>query len=223
MTKMMQEFAENKEDRCPVVLVLDTSYSMLDSNKISALNDGVQQFRDEVLKDSIAALRIEVAVLKFGGTVEVVSDFKTALDFQPTTLDADGNTPLGEAVQKALEMIEDRKAIYRTQGVQYFRPWLWLMTDGQPTDAWQDAARQAKQAERDRKVSLYTVGIGDDADLNVLGQFSDERKPMKLKGMQFREMFKWLSASLSRVSKQKAGSGEQVPLPPADGWGTQVA
>ena len=60
--------------------------------------------------------------------------------------------------------------------------------------------------------------VGDDADLKVLEQFSDERKPLQLKGLQFREMFKWLSASLARVSKQKAGAGQQVGLPPTDGW-----
>lgn len=218
-----QQFAENKEDRCPVVLVLDTSYSMLDQNKIGLLNDGVQQFRDEVLKDPIAALRIEVAVISFGGEqVKVETDFTTALDFQPRVLDADGNTPMGAAMRKALEIVEDRKAVYRSQGVQYFRPWIWLLTDGQPNDDWKDAAAQAKRAEQDRKVTIFAVGVGDDADLGTLSEFC-AAKPMKMKGLQFREMFKWLSASLARVSKQKAGSGQQVQLPPTDGWGSTIA
>jgi uncharacterized protein YegL len=69
---VLPEFAENHEDRCPVVLVLDTSYSMLDHHLIDQLNQGVRQFKEDVLKDPIAALRIEIAVVKFGGSVEVV-------------------------------------------------------------------------------------------------------------------------------------------------------
>ena len=170
----MQEFAENKEDRCPVVLVLDTSYSMLDDGKINALNDGVQQFRDEVLKDPIAALRIEVAVVSFGGTVQVENDFTTALDFQPRKLDANGNTPLGDAMRKALDVIEDRKAVYRSQGVQYFRPWIWLMTDGQPTDDWQELgpSRQAgsKGPEGDGIHGRYWRRCGPESARSILGR-----------------------------------------------------
>jgi uncharacterized protein YegL len=221
MSTVLPELAENHEDRCPVVLVLDTSYSMLDSNNIGKLNQGVKQFRDQVLKDPIAALRIEIAVVKFGGTVKVLHEFKTAHDFDPPELTADGNTPMGEAVQRALDLIETRKVTYKGQGVNYYRPWLWLMTDGAPTDNWQSAAAACKQAERDRKVSVFTVGVGDAAGYNVLEQFG-EKPPMKLKGMAFGEMFRWLSASLAKVSNQKAGTGE-VTLPPTDGWGKAYA
>jgi uncharacterized protein YegL len=222
---MSQEFAENKEDRCPVVLVLDTSGSMLDSRKIDELNAGVQQFRDEVVKDPIAALRIEIAVVSFGnGGVQVIEQFKSALDFQATPLTAGGVTPLGEGVTKALELVEDRKASYRANGVAYFRPWVWIMTDGQPTDEWQTVASMTRKAEDDKKVQVYAVGIGDDADMSVLSQFTPANRPaMKLKGMHFREMFKWLSASLARVSKGKANTGGPVPLPPTDGWGSAIA
>ena len=218
MSTVLPEFAENQEDRCPVVLVLDTSYSMLDSNLIGELNQGVRQFKEEVLKDPIAALRIEIAVIKFGGSVDVLHEFKTAHDFDPPDLTADGSTPMGQAVQRALGLIEDRKVTYKAQGVNYYRPWLWLMTDGAPTDSWQSAAAACKQAEKDRKVTVFTIGMGDDAGNKVLEQFA-EKKPMKLQSLAFAEMFRWLSASLARVSKERAGTGDQVQLPPTDGWG----
>jgi uncharacterized protein YegL len=216
-----QEFAENKEDRCPVVLVLDSSLSMSENGKINDLNDGIIQFRDEILRDPIAALRIEIGLVSFGGIVKVDDQFQSALDFSPTSFIANGSTPPGEAVHASLDLIEKRKTVYRSQGVNYFRPWLWLISDGQPTDEWSKAASKTRQAEADRRITVFPIGIGDDANMDVLEKFSGTRPPMRLKPGHFQEMFKWLSASLARVSKQKAG--HQVRLPPTDGWGTTIA
>ncbi|MGO3933676.1 VWA domain-containing protein [Rhodopseudomonas pseudopalustris] len=214
------EFADNPEDRCPVVLLLDTSGSMMEDGKIDALNNGIAQFKSDVLADKIASLRVEVSIITFGGSVQVVHEFSTAdkLSLQP--FQPMGNTPLGEAVNAALDEIEVRKAEYKSGGVNYFRPWVWLMTDGAPTDAWQAAAARAKQAANDKKVQLFCVGVGRAANMDVLREFSNS-PPMQLEGLQFSEMFRWLSTSLSRVSQAKAG--DPVALPPVQGWGTVFA
>src|SRR5438046_7942748 len=77
------EFADNPEPRCPCVLLLDTSRSMA-GPRIEALNEGLQVFRQELLKDLLARQRVEIAIVTFGGTpeeVRVVQNFVTVDHF----------------------------------------------------------------------------------------------------------------------------------------------
>lgn len=216
------EFALNQEDRCPVVLLLDVSGSMMDDGKIDRLNEGLASFKAEILADPIAALRVEIAIIAFGGGVSVVHEFSSADTLNLAPLQAGGPTPLGQAMDAALAEIEHRKSEYRANGVNYYRPWIWILTDGVPTDDWQPSAERARQAETDKKATIFCVGIGNDANIEVLSQFSI-RPAVRLEGLQFREMFKWLSSSLARVSQAKAGAGEQVALAPVQGWGSILA
>ncbi len=143
--------------------------------------------------------------------------FVTVDKFQPPVLDAHGGTPLGEAVQRSLGLLRERKEIYKQNGLDYFRPWMFVITDGKPTDkGWEAAAEQIRQEELRRGVIFYGVGV-EKADLKVLGRFSDTRPPLRLKGLAFGDLFMWLSKSLSAIAHSRPG--EQAPLPPV-GWGS---
>lgn len=214
------EFVENPENRCPVVLLVDTSSSMQGA-PMAALNTGLEAFQDAILQDEQAALRVDVAIVSFG-PVELVQDFVTIDHFVPPTLVAQGLTPMGEALTYALDLLEDRKQTYRTNGIQYYRPWVFLITDGapNPTSPWQQAAQRIREAEAQRKISFFAVGV-QGADIHTLSQIAPvERPPLMLNGLDFRSMFLWLSDSMVRVSSSTVG-GDMVALPPV-GWG-QIA
>ncbi len=245
------EFAENPEPRCPVILVLDTSGSM-NGEPIQELNEGLRAFAEALKNDRLASLRVEVALVSFGGKVRALdvrgeepsSDtrivpfnprglavrpkareipfdarqaFVTVDRFQPPVLTAGGETPMGEAIQRSLALLRDRKAIYKQSGLDYFRPWMFVITDGKPTDhIWEQAADQVKEEEVRRGVIFYAVGV-EKADMKILARFSDARPPLKLKGLAFGDLFMWLSKSLSVIAHSRPG--EQAPLPPV-GWGS---
>ncbi len=209
------EFADNPDPRCPCVLLLDTSGSM-NGAPIKALNDGLAAFRDELLNDALARRRVEVAVVTFGAEVKVAQEFVTVDSFTPPTLEAFGLTPMGTAVQRALDLIEARKAQYKTNGIAYYRPWVFLITDGapegEPENAIEDAAKRIKTDEDAKRVAFFTVGV-EGADMSRLGALS-VRPPLKLHGLKFVELFVWLSRSTQQVAKSKVG--DQVALPPVN-------
>lgn len=200
------DFASNPENRCPVILLLDTSGSMA-GQPIAELADGLAMFKHEVVADELAAKRVEVAVLTFG-PVQVAADFQTMDTFVPPTLRADGDTPMGAAVSCALKMLEDRKSQYKAHGVSFYRPWVFLITDGAPTDSWEQAAVSAREGEAGRKFAFFAVGV-QNADMTVLARFTT-RQPLRLQGLKFRELFQWLSNSMKAVSQSQPG--DAVPL-----------
>ncbi|MCU0544032.1 MAG: VWA domain-containing protein [Oscillatoriaceae cyanobacterium Prado104] len=210
------EFAKNPEPRCPVVLLLDTSGSM-SGERIDELNAGLASFKQDVEKDTTASLRVEVAIITFDSSVNLIQDFVTIDNFYAPQLTATGTTAMGQGIELALNEVESRKAIYKSNGIQYYQPWVFLITDGGPTDSWQSAAQRVRQADADRKISFYAVGV-QGADMNILGQIAPvNTPPLMLKGLQFQELFRWLSDSMKRVSSSKVGGG-QTSLPAVTGW-----
>jgi len=204
------DFADNPEPRCPCVLVLDTSSSM-GGAPIQELNAGLQLFPQDVGQDDLAAKRVEVAIVTFGGHVTQVQDFTTVDNFMGTPLTASGGTPMGEALELAVQMVRDRKQTYKDNYIKYFRPWIFLITDGAPTDSIERAQQFIPDGENAKEFIFFAVGV-EGADMSTLATLATKQAPLKLKGVNFRELFRWLSASMQQVSGEET-SQETRALP----------
>jgi uncharacterized protein YegL len=234
--------AINREPRCPCVLLLDVSGSMAEIvgnagqnlgytvqqdgktyqavsggvSRIDLLNEGVRAYHADLMSDSLAAQRVEVSVITFGGTVQTVVPFVTAHEFTPPTLTANGETPMGAAILEAITATDERKRLYKQSGLHYYRPWIFFITDGEPTDSWQAAAAKVREGEKNKSFAFFSVGV-EGANFDILQQIS-VRQPLHLKGYSFREMFLWLSQSQRSVSHSNPEQEDQVKLTSPAGW-----
>lgn len=206
------EFAENQQPRCPCVLLLDTSASM-DGTAIRQLNGGLQSLRDDLAEDSLASKRVEVSIITFGEGVSSPTDFTLACNFTPPMLHAGGHTPMGEAIEAGIDRLAERKQNYRAHAITYYRPWVFLITDGAPTDNWHRAAARVREGEERREFAFFAVGV-EGASIDTLAKIA-VRPPLKLDGLKFRDMFQWISSSLKAVSASRID--DRVRLPPP-GW-----
>lgn len=214
-----QDLVDNPSARVPICLVLDTSGSM-SGLPIQELNEGVDLFYQAILNDEVARYSAEIAIVSFGGSVTSELDFMSIDRQEPPTMSAGGSTPMGAGICEALDLLQARKAEYQRAGVDYYQPWMVLMTDGAPTDDISVAARRVAELVNAGKLTVFPIGIGSDADMSTLRRVSPNRPPLRLKGLNFPEFFEWLSKSVSKVSQSTPG--EQVPLD-VDGiaaWGS---
>ena len=219
MRAPLAEFIENPETRCPVALVMDTSASMK-GKAITELNAGLRGFFDDIRSDPLALLRVELAMICFGGGARLERDFAT-LDHGPVPeLAAGGNTPLGAALHLAVDALEFRVNRYRAAGIAHSRPWLFVLTDGVPTDgiAWQLAAQRAQEADLAGRLTLFPIGVAQ-ADMDLLSELASPlRPPIRLRDLRFRDLFGWMSQSMRRVSLSRLGAGRAPPLPAIGSW-----
>jgi len=216
ITFQLGEFAHNPTPRVPIALVLDTSGSM-QGEPIAELNEGLKLFVEELKNDEIASSAAEVCVVTFGGEINFI-DFTPISSFEPVEFTAGGETPMGAAVLTALDLLERRKFIYKEAGVDYYQPWMVLMTDGMPTDSISHAVERVQTLLRDKKLVVFPIAVGPNASIPVLEKFTiPKRPPLRLKEYRFREFFTWLSKSVASVSRSVPG--EAINLADGlEGW-----
>ncbi len=195
------EFADNANERTPCVLVLDCSGSMR-GEPIKQLNMGLKALEQELKDDIDASSRVQLLIIKAFGKDEAVvsSDWIDAMNFEAPEMEAGGLTPLGKAMEMALKKIEEQKCLYDSCGITSKRPWIFLISDGEPTDYdWEIVAKKCREAQQNKKVVIHAVGT-QEANLDKLAMFSTN-SPKRLSGLRFTEFFLWLSRSVSCVSR----------------------
>lgn len=207
-------FAQNTEPRCPCAVLIDVSGSMK-GKPIAEANAGLQDLKTKLVEDSLACLRVELALVTFTETVKVEVDFCSPDQFNPPILTTGGGTSLGAAIIKTLEILKARCAEYRAAGISHYRPWLIVITDAHSGDDIFEAARQVKEAESQKKLAFFGIGV-QTVDMASMASLS-LRPPLHLDGLKFQELFEWLSVNLSSVAVSRPG--DQVALT-APTWAT---
>jgi uncharacterized protein YegL len=212
----MNDAKQISQSLSPIQKMLNEPRAPRNVRPIDELNAGLLTFREELMADELAVKRVEISLVTFG-PVRKLTDFQTPDLFRAPKLAAEGDTPMGQAIEKAVEIVRDRKGAYRLNGISYYRPWIFLISDGEPTDDWRRSAELVRGGELSKAFAFFAVGV-EGANFDILNRIA-VRQPLKLSGLRFREMFMWLSSSLSSVSRSSPGDEVALENPTSpDGW-----
>ena len=213
----------NPAPRCPVILLLDTSYSMQGA-PIQELNRGVQQFIRETAYDEVASMSVELEIITFNSRADIVMPFTPIynVDKNQKPLTVDGCTQMGEALDLAIKELDKRRKTYQNNGIQYFKPWVILMTDGKPTDAWQTPAARIKEMAENKNITYLGIEIGSEVDHEIMLQLMPNRNRMlaKLNQLEFKKFFRWLTKSLNTLSNSTLSDQDDLQFDDTSDWGT---
>lgn len=243
----VDDLVNNPTPRVPICLCLDTSGSMGavegdyaetgetyyedgkmwnlvtgGTSRIEELRKGVEKFYTALKEDEIAVYSAEISIVTFDDDARCWMDFanigrqEIILDFMPK-----GDTALGEGVNLAIDLLEIRKQEYKAKGVDYYQPWLVLMTDGEPNgdpNELKRAINRTVEMVNKQKLTVFPIGIGDECNMSILNSFSPKRAALKLQGLKFQEFFTWLSKSVSKTSQSIPGESVPLDVEGIKGW-----
>ncbi len=207
------------EPHAAAAVVVDRSISMM-GHKIEELNNSLKALEKGLKEDPLACGRVEICVISFGSTAEIEQEFRPVSQFVAPELVPDGLTAMNEAVDTALDKLEARKQLYREHGIDYYRPWLFLLTDGKASDTEieEKVTERLRNAVRSKKVVYMPIGIGEYANIEKLqAYYPPEEKSkivMKAEGVYFKEAFVWLVNSLSTITDSDPNASDTVTLSP---------
>ena len=203
------KIAAPNEAHLACVLLLDTSGSMY-GEPIESLNKALREFKQKVSMDEMAKKRVDIAIVEFNSSARLVQDFTPISQMEPITLEADGVTAMGEGINLAIDIIKERNRFYNSLGTPVFKPWIFMITDGLPTDDISEAARRIAEEESKGsggKLKFFALGVSD-YDKDTL--FKLTKRVMELSDTDFAGIFDWMSESMVAISVSRVG--EEVRL-----------
>lgn len=206
------EYISERHVAC--VFLLDCSGSM-EGLPLQKLNEGVRAFKEQIKNDPAFDTQtkacIDVAFVKFNDTAQKLTGFAPASRMEVPILSAEGLTSLGAAINLGLDMIQEQKDRYNANGTPYYRPWLFCITDGLPTDDTAQAAERLKDLESRKKVLGYCVGV-EDYDKEAMAEIFSKERIFELAGLDFTSLFQFVSSSLSAARNSGEASGGTVEV-----------
>ena len=194
--------------KLPVILLLDVSGSMR-GEKIESLYNATIDMIETFAAAQAREQEIDVAIITFGGRLELHTNYTPVKDLRARGINkfsASGQTPMGTAVRMAKDMIDDKKV---TTG-RIYRPAVVLVSDGEPTDSWEEPFKCFINDGRSAKCQRFAVAIGKDARRDVLEKFTVDANAVFYAedAKDISEQFKTISMSISTMAQKPSTSNE---------------
>ncbi len=166
----LKSFVRAEARTLPVILLLDRSGSM-NGERIDSLNQAIPAMIHDFADESGISAEIKVAIISFGGAaakLECTLTSASEINYHP--LGAGGMTPLGSALKKAKELIENREIVTSRS----YRPMVILVSDGYPNDNWEQPFEEFISEGRTKKCERWALAIGQGCDMHMLQKFIGE-------------------------------------------------
>lgn len=208
MSTQLNEFTAQAARPLPVIILADTSGSMAVEGKIDALNQSLREMLATFSTTDDLRAEIYVSIITFGGTARLHTNLMPANKVEFGDLAANGGTPLGQAMDFAAALIEDKDVIPS----RAYRPTVVLVSDGQPTDTWEPALVKLTQQGRAQKADRMALAIGADADTVVLQRFlaNPEKKLFRADdARRIKDFFQFVTMSVT--ARTRSANPNDVP------------
>ena len=203
------------EPHMACVLLLDTSSSMI-GHPIESLNNAINDFKEQTSMDELAKKRVDVAIVEFNTHARVVQDFTPLFQMKPVTLVATGTTSMGEGINLAIDKVKERTRFYASMGTPCYKPWIFMITDGEPTDDVMIARQRILDEESKGahgKLKFWAVGVPGH-NTTVLTTLT--KRCIELNEASFGNLFDWLSESMVAISVSRVDDNPPLPKLPDD-------
>lgn len=205
--------------RLPVYLLLDTSGSMY-GEPIEAVKNGVQTLISTLRSDPYALETAYLSIITFNSSAQQVTPLTELAAIQTPTIEASGCTALGEALSLLASKVETEVAKTTAEMKGDWRPLVFLMTDGEPTD---DLAQGLADFQKCKCGMVVACAAGQGANVNTLRQITENVVQLDTAdSATIKAFFKWVSASISTSSKAiedracETSALKELPPPPAE-------
>ncbi|MCI5164744.1 MAG: VWA domain-containing protein [Candidatus Electrothrix sp. GM3_4] len=205
--------------RLPVYLVLDNSGSM-HGEAIEAVKNGVQVLASTLRQDPYALETAFISVITFNTEAEQLVPLTDLVSFQPPDIRADGITSLGKALQLVTRKIGEEVVKTTPDRRGDWKPLIFLMTDGSPTDDWRGGLEELRKA---KPGMIIACAAGLNADVSVLKEISEVVVQLDTADSgTIKKFFQWISASVSSssqkidLSKKDVSQLDELPPPPPE-------
>lgn len=196
---------DSLERRLPVYLLLDCSESMV-SEGIEGVNKGIRQLLVDLHSDPHALETVWISIITFAGEARQILPLSEMIGIRLPRLKVQPGTSLGAGLRLLRERIAREVRVHSAQSKGDWKPLIFLLTDGEPTDEWRSEARKLKEPtpSGSKQLNLIAIGCGEDANPLVLNEIGDSVLMMGEDELDFRAVFQWISHSLSTSSQQLA-------------------
>ena len=205
--------------RLPVYLLLDTSGSMT-GEPIEAVKNGVQMMVHSLRQNPQAIETAFVSIITFDSEAKQLIPLTDLASFQTVDLKAAGTTALGAALSLLADKLENEVTKTTLEQKGDWKPIVFIMTDGVPTDDWQAGFQKLKAV---KKGLIVGCAAGNNADDKVLKEIADQ--VVRLSNTyadSIGKFFQWVSASIATTSTKVEETGidltkkDQLPPPPSE-------
>ena len=205
--------------RLPVYLLLDTSGSMM-GEPIEAVKNGVQMMVPSLRQNPQAIETAFVSIITFDSEAKQLIPLTDLASFQTIDLKAAGTTALGAALSLLADKLENEVTKTTLEQKGDWKPIVFIMTDGVPTDDWQAGFQKLKAV---KKGLIVGCAAGNNADDKVLKEIADQVVRLSnTDADSISKFFQWVSASIATTSTKVEETGidltkkDQLPPPPSE-------
>ena len=175
MASFLEELSEGIVKREMVLFfVIDQSGSM-SGTKIGAVNTAVREVIPELKTVGGADVDLKIAVLTFSTGCQWMHSTPVSVEnFTWNNVQASGVTDFGAACIELNEKMAKTGFLKSPSGS--VAPAIFLMSDGQPSDEYKNGIAKLQSNNWFKYGIKIAVAIGDDADIDVLTEFTGNRE-----------------------------------------------